>query len=43
MGELKEGAKTELAEDLRAWASELERTLAELTQLYESLQQKVRL
>lgn len=43
LGELKEGAKTELAEDLRAWASELERTLAELTQLYESLQQKVRL
>lgn len=43
MGELKEGAKTELAEELRARASKLERKLTELTQLYESLQQKVRL
>lgn len=40
---LKEGAKTELAEELRAWASELEKVLTELTQLYESLQQEVRL
>lgn len=39
-GELKEGAKTELAEELRARASKLERELTELTQLYESLQQK---
>ncbi|XP_015447002.1 apolipoprotein L6 isoform X1 [Pteropus alecto] len=39
-GELKEGAKTELAEELRARASKLERKLTELTQLYESLQQK---
>ncbi|XP_023383126.1 apolipoprotein L6-like isoform X2 [Pteropus vampyrus] len=41
LGELKEGAKTELAEELRARASKLERKLTELTQLYESLQQKL--
>uniref|UniRef100_K7DF16 Apolipoprotein L, 6 n=1 Tax=Pan troglodytes TaxID=9598 RepID=K7DF16_PANTR len=39
---LKEGAKTKFAEELRAEALELERKLTELTQLYKSLQQKVR-
>ncbi|XP_039319167.2 apolipoprotein L6 [Saimiri boliviensis] len=39
---LKEGARAKLAEELRAKASELERELTELTQLYQSLQQKVR-
>ncbi|KAM9071957.1 apolipoprotein L6-like [Megaptera novaeangliae] len=38
--QLKEGAKSELAEELRAQAWELERKLAEFTQCYESLQQK---
>ncbi|XP_066866172.1 apolipoprotein L6-like isoform X2 [Kogia breviceps] len=38
---LKEGAKSELAEELRAQAWELERKLMELTQCYESLQQKL--
>ncbi|XP_006183942.2 apolipoprotein L6 isoform X1 [Camelus ferus] len=37
---LKDGAKTELAEELRAQAWELERKLTELTQCYENLQQK---
>ncbi|XP_054325843.2 apolipoprotein L6 isoform X2 [Pongo pygmaeus] len=37
---LKEGARTKFAEELRAKASELERKLTELTQLYNSLQQK---
>ena len=41
--QLKEGARTELAEGLRAQARELERQLTELTQRYESLQQRVRL
>lgn len=36
---LQEGAKAELAEELRARAQELERKLSQLTQLYESLQQ----
>ncbi|XP_012656566.2 apolipoprotein L6 [Otolemur garnettii] len=35
--ELKEGARMELAEELRAEAQKLERKLTELTQLYESL------
>nr|ACN51256.1 apolipoprotein L6 [Symphalangus syndactylus] len=39
---LKEGTRTKFAEELRAKASELERKLTELTQLYESLLQKVR-
>ncbi|XP_009008203.3 apolipoprotein L6 [Callithrix jacchus] len=39
---LKEGARTKFAEELRAKASELEMNLTELTQLYQSLQQKVR-
>ncbi|XP_009215447.4 apolipoprotein L6 isoform X1 [Papio anubis] len=38
---LKEGARAELAEELRSEASEWERKLTELTQYYESLQQKV--
>ncbi|XP_028347265.2 apolipoprotein L6-like [Physeter macrocephalus] len=38
--QLKEGAKSELAEELRAQAWELERKLTELTQCYESLQRK---
>ncbi|XP_032128124.1 apolipoprotein L6-like, partial [Sapajus apella] len=38
---LKEGARTKFAEELRAKASELERNLTELTQRYQSLQQKV--
>uniref|UniRef100_A0A8B9X7T6 Apolipoprotein L6 n=1 Tax=Bos mutus grunniens TaxID=30521 RepID=A0A8B9X7T6_BOSMU len=41
--QLKEGARTELAEELRAQARELERQLTQLTQRYESLQQRVRL
>lgn len=41
--QLKEGARTELAEGLRAQARELERQLTQLTQRYESLQQRVRL
>ncbi|TKC37899.1 hypothetical protein EI555_011078, partial [Monodon monoceros] len=41
--QLKEGTKSELAEELRAQAWELERKLTEFTQCYESLQQKVRL
>lgn len=40
--ELKDGARTELAQDLRAEAEELERELEELTLLYESLQQEER-
>nr|XP_012303142.1 apolipoprotein L6 [Aotus nancymaae] len=39
---LKEGARTRFAEELSAKASELERNLTELTELYQSLQQKVR-
>ncbi|XP_059970203.1 apolipoprotein L6-like [Mesoplodon densirostris] len=38
--QLKEGAKSELAEELRAQVWELERKLTEFTQCYESLQQK---
>ncbi|XP_057598446.1 apolipoprotein L6-like [Hippopotamus amphibius kiboko] len=38
--QLKAGAKTELAEELRAQARELEGKLTELTQRYESLQQE---
>ncbi|KAG8508707.1 Apolipoprotein L6 [Galemys pyrenaicus] len=38
---LKEGARTELAEELRARAGELEGKLRELAQLHESLQQKL--
>ncbi|XP_033273205.1 apolipoprotein L6 isoform X1 [Orcinus orca] len=38
--QLKEGTKSELAEELRAQAWELERKLTEFTQCYESLQQK---
>ncbi|XP_052496558.1 apolipoprotein L6 [Budorcas taxicolor] len=38
--QLKEGARTELAEGLRAQAQELERQLTQLTQCYESLQQR---
>ncbi|XP_070226291.1 apolipoprotein L6 isoform X3 [Bos mutus] len=38
--QLKEGARTELAEELRAQARELERQLTQLTQRYESLQQR---
>ncbi|XP_004676526.1 PREDICTED: apolipoprotein L6 [Condylura cristata] len=38
---LKEGARTELAEELRAQAQELEGQLRELAQLLESLQQKL--
>ena len=41
--QLKEGARTELAEELRAQARELERQLTQLTQRYESLQQRMRL
>uniref|UniRef100_A0A452UPQ3 Apolipoprotein L6 n=2 Tax=Ursus maritimus TaxID=29073 RepID=A0A452UPQ3_URSMA len=41
--QLKEGARTKLAEELRAQAGVLEEKLMELTQLYESLQQLVRL
>ncbi|XP_043297495.1 apolipoprotein L6-like isoform X1 [Cervus canadensis] len=37
--QLKEGARTELAAELRARARELERQLTQLTQRYESLQQ----
>lgn len=37
--QLKEGAKTELAEELRVQARALERKLKELTQCFESLQQ----
>ncbi|XP_070936622.1 apolipoprotein L6 isoform X1 [Macaca nemestrina] len=37
---LREGARAEFAEELRSKASELERKLTELTQYYESLQQK---
>ncbi|XP_044240383.2 apolipoprotein L6 isoform X2 [Ursus arctos] len=37
--QLKEGARTKLAEELRAQAGVLEEKLMELTQLYESLQQ----
>uniref|UniRef100_H0XGI7 Apolipoprotein L6 n=1 Tax=Otolemur garnettii TaxID=30611 RepID=H0XGI7_OTOGA len=40
--ELKEGARMELAEELRAEAQKLERKLTELTQLYESLLERVR-
>ena len=40
---LKEGARTKSAEELRAQTWELERTLTELTQLYESLKRRVRL
>lgn len=40
--QLKEGARTELAAELRARARELERQLIQLTQRYESLQQRVR-
>lgn len=36
--QLQQGARTELADSLRAQAEELERRLAELTQLYENLQ-----
>uniref|UniRef100_A0A4X1TK63 Apolipoprotein L6 n=2 Tax=Sus scrofa TaxID=9823 RepID=A0A4X1TK63_PIG len=39
--QLKEGAKTELAEELRVQARALERKLKELTQCFESLQQKL--
>ncbi|XP_058164725.1 apolipoprotein L6 isoform X2 [Dasypus novemcinctus] len=39
--QLKEGARSEYAERLRAQARELERQLAELTQYYESLQQQL--
>lgn len=38
--QLKEGARTELAAELRARARELERQLTQLTQRYESLQQR---
>ncbi|XP_040090691.1 apolipoprotein L6-like [Oryx dammah] len=38
--QLKEGARIELAEELRAQARELERQLTQLTQCYESLQQR---
>lgn len=38
--QLKEGARTELAEQLRAQADELQKGLAELTQCYEELQKK---
>uniref|UniRef100_U6CQB4 Apolipoprotein L6 n=1 Tax=Neovison vison TaxID=452646 RepID=U6CQB4_NEOVI len=38
--QLKEGAGTKMAEELRAHARELEDQLTELTQLYESLQQQ---
>ncbi|XP_022455645.1 apolipoprotein L6-like [Delphinapterus leucas] len=38
--QLKEGTKSELAEELRAQAWELERKLTEFTRCYESLQQK---
>ncbi|XP_029810729.1 apolipoprotein L6 [Suricata suricatta] len=38
--QLKEGATTKSAEELRAQTWELERTLTELTQLYESLRQR---
>ncbi|XP_045682505.1 apolipoprotein L6-like [Phyllostomus hastatus] len=38
--DLKEGTTTELAEDLRAKAQEMERQLTELTKLYEHLKQK---
>ncbi|XP_047597108.1 apolipoprotein L6 isoform X2 [Lutra lutra] len=38
--QLKEGARTKMAEELRAHAWELEDQLTELTQLYESLQQQ---
>lgn len=41
--QLQEGTKAELAEELRAWAQKLERKLSEFTQLYKTLQQKVRL
>uniref|UniRef100_A0A2K6GGR1 Apolipoprotein L6 n=1 Tax=Propithecus coquereli TaxID=379532 RepID=A0A2K6GGR1_PROCO len=40
--QLQEGAKTELADELRAQAQKLEMELVELTKLYESLQQRVR-